>query len=104
MRHPTLQKITAVLSRLLHGTFVAITFALLFIVLFKKEWIAQFLSYAETVVLALGNWNYLIAFAFSVIESFPVIGVLVPGLQVMLIVGGFFGKEHLLETIAVAAA
>ena len=51
---------------------------------------ADFLAYVETVVVSLGYWNYLLAFVFSVVESFPVIGVLVPGMQVMLIVGGFF--------------
>lgn len=103
MRHPILQKLALVLARFLHGFFVAVTLALLFIVLFKKEWIAEFLAYTETLVLALGNWNYLLALAFSVIESFPVIGVLIPGLQVMLIVGGFFGRDHLPEIIAVCA-
>lgn len=103
MRHPVLKKLTSALAAFLNGLFMAITFGLLFIVLFKKEWIAQFLSYMEMLVNSWGSWNYLVAFAFSVIESFPVIGVLVPGMQVMLIVGGFFGRDHLLETIAVCA-
>ena len=103
MRHPVLKKLASATAAILNGLFMAITFGLLFIVLFKKDWIAQFLAYMEVLVNSWGNWNYLVAFAFSVIESFPVVGVLVPGMQVMLIVGGFFGRDHLPETIAVCA-
>lgn len=103
MRHPVLKKLASALAAFLNGLFMAITFGLLIVVLFKKEWIVEFLSYMETLVNSWGNWNYLVAFVFSVIESFPVIGVLVPGMQVMLIVGGFFGRDHLPETIAVCA-
>lgn len=54
-------------------------------------------------MLGIGNWNYLLAFVFSIIESFPVIGTMVPGMQVLLLIGGFFGREHLAEMIAVTA-
>ena len=104
MRHPVLKKIASAVTVLLNGLFMVVTFGLLFIVLFKKDWIVQFLAYVEVLVNSWGNWNYLVAFGFSIVESFPVIGVLVPGMQVMLIVGGFFGKDHLPETIAVCAA
>jgi membrane protein DedA with SNARE-associated domain len=104
MRHPVLKKLVSFASAALNAIFMAITFGLLFVVLFKKEWVAQFLAFIEALVLSLGNWNYLVAFVFSVIESFPVIGVLIPGQQVMILVGGFFGKEHLPEMIAVCAA
>lgn len=104
MRHPILIKLASAFSAFLRGLFMAITFGLLFIVVFKKEWVAEFLTIMEGVVNSLGNWNYVVAFVFSIIESFPVIGVLVPGMQVMLIVGGFFGRDHLPETIAVCAA
>lgn len=57
----------------------------------------------ERLVGTLGYWNYPLAFLFSIVESFPVIGVLIPGQQVMLIVGGFFGRDHLPQTIAVCA-
>lgn len=60
--------------------------------IFKPSIIEQFIGWMEKQIHNLGNWNYLIAFSSSIIESFPVIGVLVPGQQIMLLVGGFFGK------------
>ncbi|MEI6711653.1 MAG: hypothetical protein WCK88_05755 [bacterium] len=42
-----------------------------------------------------GNWNYIILFAVAMIESFPFIGVVVPGMNVMILVGGFFVQRHM---------
>lgn len=86
MRHPVLRKIVSALSAFLNFLFMAVTFGLLFVVLFKREWLEQFLAFMETLVHSLGSWNFLLAFVFSIVESFPVIGVLVPGMQVILIV------------------
>ena len=51
----------------------------------------------------IGAWNYLVVFLSSCIESFPVIGVLVPGQQVMLLVGGFYGHDHLPGVLVLAS-
>lgn len=42
-----------------------------------------------------GNWNYLILFLVAMIESFPFIGVVVPGMNVMILVGGFFVQRNM---------
>ncbi len=42
-----------------------------------------------------GNWNYLILFLVAMIESFPFIGVVVPGMNVMILVGGFFVQRDI---------
>lgn len=48
---------------------------------------------------SLGNWNYFLAFFSALIESFPIIGVLVPGMNIMILIGGFWWKMHPIATI-----
>lgn len=36
------------------------------------------------------EWNYVILFVVAMIESFPFVGVVVPGMNMMILVGGFF--------------
>ena len=47
----------------------------------------------------LDNWNYLVAFLSACIESLPIIGTAVPGMNVMILVGGFWARDHFLFTI-----
>ena len=100
------KKIIHHLSRIFFGflnfLFGAIVFGLTAIALFKPQWFELFIKWMEVQINHLGNWNYGIAFTSSIIESLPIIGVLVPGQQVMLLVGGFFGKNNLAPMIALA--
>lgn len=80
------KKIIHLLFTVLNFLFGSLVFALTAIAIFKPSLIEQFIGWMEKQIHVLGNWNYLIAFASSIIESFPVIGVLVPGQQVMLLV------------------
>lgn len=82
--------------------FSSLIIGLAAIAIFRPSWVELFIEWTGRQINALGNWNYLIAFTSSIIETFPVIGVLVPGQQVMLLVGGFFGKTALWEVIVVA--
>ncbi|MBB1564457.1 DedA family protein [Candidatus Gracilibacteria bacterium] len=65
---------------------------LAFISIFKKEWFELFIEWLKIVISDLGYWNYLIIFGSSFIEAFPVLGVVVPGQNILMIVGGFFGN------------
>ena len=91
------------LIKFLNLVFILITIALLFIVFFKKEWIELFFEWLKIFVNSLWNWNYLIIFLISIIESFPVIWVIVPWQQAMLIVWGVFAKFNLLPVIICAS-
>ena len=82
--------------------FATITIALVIIAIFRPSLVKVFLAWLWEIIIHLWNWNYLIAFASATIESFPVIWVLVPWMQVMLMVGGFFGKHNLYGVIMVA--
>lgn len=81
-----------------------ITIALLFIAVFKPNLLKLFLEWLWQAILTLWNWNFLIAFFSAMIESFPVIWVIVPWMQVMLMVWGFFWKFYLPEVILLAIA
>ena len=87
--------LNGVFSLLIIGTFILVVF---FPETFK--WIiAEIGAYSKSI----GHWNALILGSASMIESFPVIGVLIPGQQVMLVVGGFYGQAHPAIAFGVAA-
>ena len=73
------------------GAFTVAMLALVYMSLFEKELIADGLSWLEARIQTWGKWNYAIAGVTAAIESFPLLGIVVPGMNVMLIVGGFFG-------------
>jgi len=98
----TKQKIWQAIIQILNLLFITITVILLIIVIFKPNLIKEFLAWLEIAIKWLGNWNYIIAFLSSTIESFPVFGVMVPWMQVMLLVGWFFWKYAIIEVIIVA--
>lgn len=92
MQKKLIHHISHIFFKFLNFLFGSIIFALTAIAIFRPALIEQFIGWMERQIHSLGSWNYLIAFSSSIIESFPVIGVLVPGQQIMLLVGGFFGK------------
>ena len=81
-----LKKIIHILNILL----IWLSFALALIALFKKEWIEQFIEWIKILIDWLWLWNYLIAWISSLIESFPVLWIVVPWQNILLIVWGFF--------------
>ncbi|MCK9272639.1 DedA family protein [Candidatus Gracilibacteria bacterium] len=97
-------KIVEFLLQILNFIFAGITIALVIIGLFRPDLVELFITWVGTKILLLGNLNYIIAFGSSIIESFPVLGVVIPGQQIMLMVGGFFGKNNLVFVIIVAIA
>lgn len=60
---------------------------LLGIVIFRPDLAERAIRAAGVLSQQLGHWNFLIILVTSFVESFPVIGILVPGQQIMLVVG-----------------
>ena len=84
-----------------------ITIALLgfvFVTLARPDLIERLIAWIGTIVQSIGAWNYPIVFISSMVESFPVLGIFVPGQKIMLLVGGFYGPSHLMEIILLAIA
>lgn len=99
-----MKKFLQILTQFLLILFGIISFVLLIIVLFRPEWIKIAIEWIGNIIETLGNWNYLIAFLSALIESLPIIGSLVPGMNIMVLIGGFWWKIHLIETIIFASA
>lgn len=98
----TLKKILDISMKFL----IWITIFLWILTLVKPELVKDFIEWIRTIIESLGYWNYLIIFVTSIVESFPVIGVIVPGQNILLIVGWFFSeisRENLYYTIPIAS-
>ena len=72
---------------------IFLTFALAIIALVKPDLMKSFIDWIREIVLGIGNWNYLVVFISAIIESFPVLWVVVPWQNIMLISGWFFGEQ-----------
>lgn len=97
-----LKKLWDILMKIL----VIITIALWLIAMFKPDLIKNFIDWIRQIVLLLWYWNYLIVFLSSIIESFPVLWVVVPGQNILLIVWWFFweiSKENLIYVIIITS-
>lgn len=96
------QKLLSGIINLLNFIFASITLALLIVALFRPDLVKIFLEWIWNEILLLWNWNYLVAFLSAMIESFPVVWVLVPWMQVMLLVWWFFRGHFIVWVIIVA--
>lgn len=85
-----IKKIIQIIINILNIFFVWLTIALALITIFKKEWIEQFIEWMKIIIEWLWFWNYLIAWFSSLIEAFPVLWVVVPWQNILLIVWWFF--------------
>ncbi len=74
---------------------IFLSLALGVLALFKPELIKDWLDWVKEIVHLLGNWNYVIVFISSLIESFPVLWVVVPGQNILLAVGWFFAEKNI---------
>lgn len=86
---------------------VGLTIFLWILALVKPELIKDILHWANGAIQSLGYWNYVIIFTSSFIEVFPVLWVVVPGQNIMIISGGFFGSlstNYLITSIVVASS
>ena len=85
---------------------IASTIIFWILTLFKPELVKDFIEWIKTIIEGLWYWNYLIIFITSLIESFPVLGVVVPGQNILLIVWWFFSeisRENLYYVILIAS-
>lgn len=99
----TLKQFFSYLAKALTMFFAFLAFAIILIWFFRPEWIKDGINWVESLIKTLGNWNYLIAFSSACIESLPIIGTAVPGMNIMILVWWFWGKTHLLITVVGAA-
>lgn len=97
-----MKKIVDIIMKLL----IALTFALAILGLIRPDLIKDVIEWVRGIVLSLWNWNYFVVFLSALIESFPVLGVVVPGQNILLIAGGFFAEQstsHLIYVCIVSS-
>lgn len=96
-----IKKIIKIFIQIINIILIILSFALLFISIFKKEWFELFIEWMKVVIQGLGFWNYLILFSSSLIEAFPVLWVILPWQNILLIVGWFFWHNNYTNLIYV---
>ncbi|MCD5382607.1 DedA family protein [Candidatus Gracilibacteria bacterium] len=98
-------KILKILFQIFNILLILLTIFLTFVALFKKERIENFIEGLKVQVEHLGMWNYVIAGSSAGIENIPVLGNMLPGQNILLLVGGFFGNvsvENVIYLIVIA--
>ena len=72
---------------------IIFTIALGLLWIFRPDLVKDFIEYIRNIILWLWDFNYFIVFITSIIESFPVLWVVVPGQNIILIVWWFFWEQ-----------
>ncbi len=99
----SIKKIFHLIAKIITIILAIFSFALLIITFAKPDWIKSAIEWIGQLIETIGIWNYFIAFASACIESLPIIGTTFPGMNIMILVGGFWGKTHLFLTILLAS-
>lgn len=85
-----LKKFVNTFMAVLHITFLILMIGIGILSFASPDTIRAVIDWMGVQITSWGNWNYLILFFVAMIESFPFVGVVVPGMNVMILVGGFF--------------
>lgn len=85
-----LKQIIKIIFKALNFLLIFLSFWLIFIALFKKDWIEFVIEWMKIKVWLLWYYNYLIALLSSGIEAFPVLWSFLPWTNILLIVWWFF--------------
>lgn len=106
MNKQIIKKVVQFIFHAINVLLIWLTLVLAIISIFKKEWIEAFIEWMKIVIEWMWYWNYVIAFTSSLIEAFPVIWVVVPWQNILLIVWWFFwniSKANLMYVMIVAS-
>jgi len=71
---------------------IALTFVLAILAFVRPDLIKDAIEWLKWIINYLWYWNYVIVFLMWLIESFPLLWVVVPGQNILLIVWGFFAN------------
>ena len=88
-----MKKIIQILSKVIIVLLLILTFVFAYLSIFHKDLILTYLDMFKNFVHSLGYWNYVIILIFWFIESFPLLGVAVPGQLVLIIIAGALWYE-----------
>lgn len=74
----------------LHVLLVTLMVGIGLLSLFSPETMRQGIDWMGAQIKSWGEWNYVILLVTAMAESFPFVGAVVPGMNIMILVGGFF--------------
>lgn len=97
-----LKRLFGYIAQAITIAFTLFTLILILISFIHPEWIKDGVKWIGELIQSIGNWNYLVAFLSACIESLPIIGTAVPGMNIMILVGGFWWKTHIFGTLTFA--
>ena len=98
-----LQKIIHFITKAFIIFFLILTFVFIYLSIFDKQVILNWLEWIKQIVAKLWYWNYLIIFVFWFIESFPLVGISVPWQTVLLTIAWFLWYQHMYLAMISAA-
>jgi membrane protein DedA with SNARE-associated domain len=101
MKHK-IKRLFGYIAQAITIAFTLFTLILILISFIRPEWIKDGVKWIGELIQSIGNWNFLVAFLSACIESLPIIGTAVPGMNIMILVGGFWGKTHIIGTLTCA--
>lgn len=90
MYRTNIRKILNALITTLHVILFAAMVIIGLLSLFRPDIMRDIIDWMWVQIKSWWQWNYLILFLVAMIESFPFVGVVVPGMNLMILVGGFF--------------
>ncbi|MDD5213230.1 MAG: DedA family protein [Candidatus Gracilibacteria bacterium] len=94
-----MKKLVKGLMQIINVALIILMISLTIISIFRPDLVKDAIEWIKNEVQNLGYWNYVIVGISSAIEGFPVLGVVIPGQNIMMIVGGFFGTKYMFYTI-----
>lgn len=94
-----MKKLVKWLMQIINVALIILMISLTIISIFRPDLVKDAIEWIKNEVQNLGYWNYVIVWISSAIEWFPVLGVVIPGQNIMMIVGWFFGTKYMFYTI-----
>jgi hypothetical protein len=85
-----LKRFFITLAKVITILFTVLSLCLLVLTFINPSGIKSGIAWIGELIQTLGNWNYLIAWTSACVESLPIIGTAIPGMNVMILVGGFW--------------
>ena len=90
MNKKTLQRFLSYILNTLHVILVTLMIVIGLLSLFRPDLMREGIDWMGVQIKSWGEWNYIILFVVAMSESFPFVGAVVPGMNMMILVGGFF--------------
>jgi len=90
MNKKTVQRFLGYILNALHVVLVTLMVVIGLLSLFRPDLMREGIDWMGVQIKSWGEWNYIILFVVAMSESFPFVGAVVPGMNMMILVGGFF--------------